>query len=59
MFEDDVYDQGADSYYPGEEGEDTDEATSEDLGGQVNELFRHIYNEEKSSVEKLKAKIFP
>ncbi len=51
MFEDDVYDQGADSYYPGEEGEDTDEATSEDLGGQVNELFRHIYNEEKSSVE--------
>ena len=57
VFDEDVYDQEGDHYYTGEE--DTDDTTSEDLGSQINELFRHIYNEEKASVEKLKAKVFP
>ncbi len=30
-----------------------------DLTTQVNELFRHIYNEEKEQIEKLKKKVFP
>lgn len=42
------------------DGEESDQGVeSSDLNTQINELFRHIYNEEKESVEKLKKIVFP
>lgn len=43
------------------EGEESDDNAIEanDLNTQVNELFRHIYNEEKDSIEKLQNLVFP
>lgn len=57
------------SYESEDEGEDQkndldgeEEETNidpNDLTGNVNELFRHIYNEEKKQVEKFKQIVFP
>lgn len=42
------------------DGDDSDPGVeSSDLTTQINELFRHIYNEEQESVDKLKKIVFP
>ena len=41
----------------GDESEDTFD--KQDLTHQVNELFRHIYNDEMPKVRKLTEKVFP
>lgn len=53
--------------FEGSEDEGEDERQEEDdgvidqqdLGANINELFRHIYNEERENVEKLKQIVFP
>ena len=49
-------DTQATDYY---DNEDSDEFEPNDLNTQINELFRHIYNEEKDQIEKLKKKVWP
>ena len=42
------------------DGDDSDPGVeTSDLTTQINELFRHIYNEEQESVDKLKKIVFP
>ena len=41
------------------DNEDSEEYEPNDLNTQINELFRHIYNEEKEQIEKLKKKVWP
>lgn len=53
-------DEGTDEEDTFDEKEE-DEAVidQQDLGANINELFRHIYNEERENVEKLKQIVFP
>lgn len=52
-------DEGDDKVIENEGEEEEANIDPNDIHGNVNELFRHIYNEEKKSVAKFKDIVFP
>lgn len=52
-------DEGEDQKNDNDGEEEETNIDPNDLTGNVNELFRHIYNEEKKQVEKFKQIVFP